>query len=76
MNNYQDIIDKIPLVEIDSAIKKMVNNFDLKGNYYGTQSDIYNPKHWEKLFRQFFTITSELSDIIEKRAKQEYEEKI
>ena len=39
MFKYQELIDKLQVEDVNSAIKRMVDNYDLTGKYYAKEED-------------------------------------
>ena len=71
MNDINDIIERLSFAEIDSAINKMVNNYDLTGKCYDAK-DIYFSA--ENVFKQYFNLTPEIIELINRIAEIEYKE--
>ena len=66
MFKYQELIDNLPREEVDLAIKKMVDNYDLTGNYYDKgESTVYSLFYGRRTFNAFFTLTPEFITIID-----------
>lgn len=70
MFKYQELIDLLPVAEINSAIREMVKYFDLTGKYYSI--DHYLGE--EKVFNNFFSQSQDFREIIKKTAQKEYDE--
>lgn len=72
MFKYQDIIDKLPVAEIQSAIDEMIRSYDIKGIPYVLDNtwDI----NYEGLFNNYFNQSQEFNEIVEKTISKEYEE--
>lgn len=63
MFKYQDLIDKLSPVEIDSTIKKMVDNYDLTRDYYcKDEKKIFNVK---KTINKCFHLSPEFTELME-----------
>ena len=41
MFKYQELIERLSVEEVNSAIKKMVDNYDLTGKYHERGNDLY-----------------------------------
>ena len=74
MYKYQKIIDALSDVEMNSAIREMVDKFDLTGKFVDLPDDIYNVTSGEKEFKKYFSITSEVSNLIETIIQKEFDE--
>lgn len=73
MFNYQELIDLLPTEEIYSAIKRMVDNFDLTGNYHGNDNHKYFVLNGESLLKEYFDLSPEFLSLINNYALKEYE---
>ena len=74
MYKYQKIIDALSDAEMDSAIREMVYNFDLTGKFIDTPKDVFNLTPKEGVFKKYFSITSEISNLIETFIQKEFDE--
>ena len=77
MFKYQELIDNLPREEVDLAIKKMVDNYDLTGNYYDKgENTVYSLFYGIRIFSVFFTLTPEFMTIIDKYTQRELGEEL
>ena len=67
MFKYQELIDILPVAEVNSAIKKMVDNYDLTGKYH----DIYY--YGEEFIKKYFNLSPEFLSLMKDYAQKEYE---
>lgn len=74
MHKYNEIIKMFPKTEIDSALKKMIENFDLSGNYFPVSKKSYYNLSSEEFLKQYFNITPNLSNTIKLYARKECED--
>ena len=74
MYKYQKIIDALSDAEMDSAISEMVDNYDLTGKFIDTPKDVYYLTPREEVFKKYFSITFEISNLIETFIQKEFDE--
>jgi hypothetical protein len=74
MYKYQKIIDAISLAEIESAIKKMADNYDLTGLYLDKADNACDHLYGEKVFKKYFGINSDVSNLIDFFVQKDFEE--
>ena len=70
MLNYKELIDYLPVEDINSAIAEMVRSYDKNGVPYVV--DVYS--EYEGILKKFLTPTKEFYDIVDKTIIKEYEE--
>lgn len=77
MFKYQELIDNLPKEEVDLAIKKMVDNYDLTGKYFDKgENTVYSFRYGIRTFNAFFTLTPEFIIIIDKYTQRELGEEL
>lgn len=70
MFKYQELIERLSVEEINSTIKKMVDNYDLTGKYH---DNYYFFK--EDLIKKYFNLSPEFLSLMDVYAQKEYEER-
>jgi hypothetical protein len=77
MFEYQGLIDKLSVEEVNSAIKKIVDNYDLTGHYFNKEEkNKYYCFNAAGVFHKFFPISSEFTRLMDKYVQFEYEKHI
>lgn len=74
MFKYKELIERLSVEEVNSAIKKMVDTYDLTGKYHKSENDpyyIFNVK--EGLMRGYFHLSPEFLSLMKDYAQKEYE---
>lgn len=59
MFKYQELIERLSIEEVNSAIKKIVNTYDLTGNFFETSWDK------ERTFKIFFNLSPDFIELFE-----------
>ena len=74
MFEYQELIERLSVDEVNSAVKKMVETYDLTGKYHERGNDphyIFNVK--ERLIKKYFNLSPEFLSLMDDYAQKEYE---
>ncbi len=75
MFKYQELIDKLQVEDVNSAIKRMVDNYDLTGKYYGKdEDDILFLVHRELFFEKYCSLSPDFLKYIEIVIQKEFNE--
>lgn len=75
MFKYQELIDKLQVEDINSAIKRMVDNYNLTGKYYGKdEDDIMFVVHRELFFEKYCSLSPDFLKHIENVIQKELNE--
>ena len=68
MFEYQRLIDKLPAEEVNSAIRKIVDNYDLTGHYFGKEEECYH-LNAVGLFYNYFSPNPEFTKLMDEYAQ-------
>jgi len=69
MFEYQRLIDKLPAEEVNSAIRKIVDNYDLTGHYFGKEEHYYF--NAAGIFYKYFSPKPEFTKLMDEYAQFE-----
>ena len=70
MFKYQELIERLSVEEINSTIKRMVDNYDLKGKYHENENSFGDR---ERLIKEYFNLSPEFLSLMDNYAQKEYE---
>ena len=65
MFEYQGLIDKLPVEEVNSAIKRIVDNYDLTGHYFSKEEEDHYHLHAAGIFHGYFCINPDFSKLLD-----------
>lgn len=71
MFKYQSLIDKLPAEEVCSAVKRIVDNYDLAGLYWGKEEKEFYFLNSAGLFYNFFSRSPEFTKLMDEIAQFE-----
>ena len=71
MFEYQGLIDKLPVEEINLAIKKIVDNYDLTGLYFGKNEKEYYFLNSAGVFYKYFSPNPDFTKLMDEYAQLE-----
>ena len=71
MFKYQELIERLSVDEVNSAIKKMVDNYDLTGNFIDTSKDDTYLWDKERTFKKFFNLSQDFLELLDSMADGE-----
>lgn len=70
MFKYQELIERLSVEEVNSTIKRMVDNYDLKGKYHEKENSFGDR---ERLIKEYFILSPEFLSLMDDYAQKEYE---
>lgn len=70
---YQRLIDLLPNEEVNTAITKIVDNYDMTGNYHEKNDSAFLIFNAEELLKKYLDLPNEFLSLIEDYANKEYE---
>ena len=68
MFTYQKLIDKLSVEEVNTIVKRMVDNYDLTGKYH----DIYY--YGEEFIKKYFNLSPEFLSLMDDFAQKEFDQ--
>ena len=74
MFKYQELIERLSVEEINSAIKTMVDNYDLTGKFHKKEKDDFYFFNGERLMKKNFNLSPEFLSLMDDYAQKESEE--
>ena len=74
MFKYQELIERLSVEEVNSAIKKMVDNYDLTGKYHERGNDLYIFNVKESLIKKYFNLSPEFLSLMDEYVQKECDE--
>lgn len=76
MFEYQGLIDKLLVDEVHSAIKRIVDYYDLTGHYFCIKKEEQNCLNAVGIFNKYFSQTPEFTKLMDEYAQLEYDNDI
>lgn len=71
MFKYQELIEKLSVEEVNSTIKKMVDNYDLTSKYHKKDKDSFYLFKGEWLIKKYFNLSPEFLSLMDDYAQKE-----
>lgn len=75
MFKYQELIEILSVEEVNSAIKKMVDNYDLTVKFHAKEKDNFNIFNGERLIKKYFNLSPEFLSLMDDYAQKECKER-
>lgn len=75
MFKYQELIERLSVEEVNSTIKKMVDNYDLTGKYHKKEKDNFFIFNGEWLIKKYFQLSPEFLSLMDDYAQKECDER-
>ena len=71
MLKYQELIERLSVEEVNSTIRKMVDNYDLTGKYHNNEKENHFIVSGERLIKKYFNLSPEFLSLMDDYAQKE-----
>ena len=75
MLKYQELIERLSVEEVNSTIRKMVDNYDLTGKYHKNEKENHFIVSGERLIKKYFNLSPEFLSLMYDFAQKECDER-